>query len=348
MHLTRRGRQLAELASLQPVLRTPMAGIGSRRIGVYSPQATKTSTLAMCLWVLAEARGDQVLGVDANPDKGKLRDRLCPAGALRPGRGLTDLIQQLRVDLAGPADLRLLRTAADLQPALEQTPARLLRLISDTGTTPEAIAEHTEHDYLAVFDLLAGWFPILGIDIGRSQMTPATRATLTAADHLLVPWEADGTSMNLVLEALGDQLRFGHEHLVRNATMVVTGQDPAANPDTAIGHLQRFADARHRQGEIPLWRSVVTVPYDEAAGARGQIVFADLAPVTQLAYTRVAAHAAETFAEQPHRARLSDPAEQGGWFGPAALRAADPVVRQLRPAEHGQDSAGPVGERSSS
>jgi cellulose biosynthesis protein BcsQ len=333
------------MTSLQPVLRTPMAGIGSRRIGVYSPQATKTSTLAMCLWVLAEARGDQVLGVDANPDKGKLRDRLCPAEAMRPARGLTDLIHQVKADLDAAADQRLLRTAADLQPALEQTPAKLLRLISDIGTPPEAIAKHTAKDYLDVFDLLAGWFPILGIDIGRSQMTPATQATLTAADHLLVPFEADGTSMNLVLEALGDLLRFGHEDLVRSATMVVTGQDPAANPDTAIGHLQRFADARHRQGQLPLWRSVVTVPYDEAAGAVGQIVFADLAPATQLAYTRVAAYTAETFAEVPSQARLDRPAEQAGWFGTAPLRPGDPVVRQLRPADPGPDVAEAATER---
>jgi cellulose biosynthesis protein BcsQ len=333
------------MASLQPVLRTPMAGIGSRRIGVYSPQATKTSTLAMCLWVLAEARGDQVLGVDANPDKGKLRDRLCPAEAVRPARGLTDLIHQVKADLAGPADQRLLRTAADLQPALEQTPAKLLRLISDIGTPPEAIAQHTAKDYLDVFDLLAGWFPIVGIDIGRSQMTPATQATLTAADHLLVPFEADGTSMNLVLEALQDLLRFGHEHLVRSATMVVTGQDPAANPDTAIGHLQRFSDARHRQGQVPLWRSVVTVPYDEAAGAVGQIVFADLAPATQLAYTRVAAYTAETFADLPSQARLDRPTEQAGWFGTAPLRPGDPVVRQLRPADPGSDIAEGASER---
>ncbi|MEO6703481.1 MAG: hypothetical protein ABI140_07300, partial [Jatrophihabitantaceae bacterium] len=71
-------RARAAIEELTPWLRAPMAGVGARRITVFSPQATKTTTLAMVLWVLAEARGDQVLGVDANPDKGKLRARLCP------------------------------------------------------------------------------------------------------------------------------------------------------------------------------------------------------------------------------------------------------------------------------
>jgi MinD-like ATPase involved in chromosome partitioning or flagellar assembly len=342
-----RTRQLAEIASLQPALQTPMTGIGDRRIVVFSPQATKTSTLAMCLWVLAEARGDQVLGVDANPDKGKLRMRLCPAEAARPARGLTDLIQQVRKDLAVEPGERLLRTARDVQPALEQTPARLLRLICDAGTPPEAIAEHTAEDYLAVFDLLSEWFPILGIDIGRSQTTAATRAALAAADHLLVPWEADGTAMNLVLEALEDLVRFGHEELVARCTMVVTAQDPAAIPQTAIGYLQQLADRRHRDGRCPLWRSVVTVPYDEAAGPIGQIVFADLAPATQLAYTRVAARVAETFADTPSHHRFAAGGDPDGWFS-AAPRPAAAAVRQLRPAERAAGPADHAAERSGS
>jgi hypothetical protein len=154
--------------------------------------------------------------------------------------------------------------------------------------------------------------------------------------------------MNLVLEALQDLLRFGHEDLVSTATMVVTGQDPAANPETAIGHLRRHADQRQRRGESPLWRSVVTVPYDEAAGAVGQMIFADLASATQLAYTKVAAHTAQSFAELPSRDRRGGMEGHDGWFGPTARRPASTAVRQLRPADRGPDFAGSPSERSGS
>ena len=257
------------VAQLQRPLR------GCYRIAVLSQKGGvgKTTITATLGATFAATRGDRVIAVDANPDRGTLSQK---------------------VELETPATVRhLLRDAegisaySDVRQYTSQGPSRLEVLASESD--PAVSEAFSSDDYARTLEVLERFYSVVLTDCGTGMLHSAMSAVIDKADVLIVisSGSVDGArSASATLDWL-DAHR--HEDMVRNSIAVVNGVRPRSGRGTKVD-LSKVIDHFARR-----CRSVCQVPFDPHLEEGAEISLERLRPQTREALIELAAVVADDF-----------------------------------------------------
>jgi MinD-like ATPase involved in chromosome partitioning or flagellar assembly len=255
--------------------RTPV-GSGHHRVAVMSLKGGvgKTTTTVGLGATLASLRGDRVIAVDANPDRGTLSDKV----RLETPATVRDLLKSRDQ----------IRRYADVRAFTSQAPSRLEVLASDRD--PAVSEAFSEEDYRAVSDVLEHHYSISLTDCGTGLLHSAMKGVLELAHQLVLvssPSVDGARSASATLDWLDAH---GHGHLVRGG-VVVLSMVRSRKSSVDLDRLQEHFESR--------CRAVVRVPYDLHLEEGAEVELDQLAPATRDAYLMLAATIAEGFTA-PH------------------------------------------------
>ncbi|MEV3901888.1 MinD/ParA family protein [Mycobacterium sp. NPDC050551] len=266
--------------SLLAQVRQPLHGC--YRIALLSLKGGvgKTTITATLGATFASIRGDRVVAVDANPDRGTLSEK---------------------VPLETPATVRhLLRDAegierySDVRAYTSQGPSRLEVLASESD--PAVSEAFSSDDYSRTLEVLERFYSLVLTDCGTGLMHSAMSAVLSKADVLVVisSGSVDGArSASATLDWLDAH---GHEDLVKNSIAVVN----AVRPRSGKVDMQKVVDHFGRR-----CRAVRLVPFDPHLEEGAEIDLDRLKPATREALIDLAAVVADGF---PGVSRTGNPA----------------------------------------
>lgn len=245
---------------------------GCHRIAVLSLKGGvgKTTITATLGATFASIRGDRVVAVDANPDRGTLSQK---------------------VPMETPATVRhLLRDAdgiqrySDVRSYTNQGPSRLEVLASETD--PAVSEAFSAEDYARTLQVLERFYSLVLTDCGTGLMHSAMSAVLAKADTMIVvsSGSVDGArSASATLDWLDAH---GHEDLVRNSIAVIN----AVRPRSGKVDMQKVVDHFSRR-----CRAVRLVPFDPHLEEGAEIDMMRLKRETREALVELAAVVAEAF-----------------------------------------------------
>jgi MinD-like ATPase involved in chromosome partitioning or flagellar assembly len=237
----------------------------------------KTTITATLGATFASIRGDRVVAVDANPDRGTLSQK---------------------VPLETPATVRhLLRDAegidrySDVRSYTSQGPSRLEVLASESD--PAVSEAFSAADYNSTLDVLERFYSLVLTDCGTGLMHSAMSAVLSKADVLVVisSGSVDGArSASATLDWLDAH---GHEGMVRNSIAVIN----AVRPRSGKVDMQKVVDHFNRR-----CRAVRLVPFDPHLEEGAEISLELLRRETREALIELAAVVANGFpgAQRPN------------------------------------------------
>ncbi|GFG73354.1 MinD/ParA family ATP-binding protein [Mycobacterium botniense] len=236
------------------------------------------TTITACLGAtFASIRGDRVVAVDANPDRGTLSQK---------------------VPLETPATVRhLLRDAegiqrySDVRSYTSQGPSRLEVLASESD--PAVSEAFSADDYRRTLEILERFYGLVLTDCGTGLLHSAMSAVLEKADVLIVISSAsiDGArSASATLDWLDAH---GHEEQVRNSIAVIN----AVRPRSGKVDMQKVVDHFSRR-----CRAVRLVPFDPHLEEGAEISLERLKRETREALIELAAVVAEGFPSDLRRA----------------------------------------------
>ncbi|GAA0397630.1 hypothetical protein GCM10009530_56600 [Microbispora corallina] len=263
----RRRRELVNRA------RTPVAS-GHHRVAVLSLKGGvgKTTTTVGLGATLAQVRGDRVIAVDANPDRGTLSDKV----ELETSATVRDLLNE-RGQIKRYVDIRAFTS---------QAPSRLEILASDRD--PSVSEAFSAKDYHAVAQVLENFYSICITDCGTGLLHSAMSGVLGMADQIVLVSSPSVDGARAASATL-DWLEAHHYgDLVRAATVVLCSVRPRSKSTVDLDRLEAHFAAR--------CRAVVRVPYDPHLEEGAEIDLDRLQEATRDAYLRLAASVGDAFA----------------------------------------------------
>ncbi|MGW4791345.1 nucleotide-binding protein [Nonomuraea sp. NPDC004297] len=263
----RRRRELVTRA------RTPVTA-GHHRVAVLSLKGGvgKTTTTVGLGATLAQMRGDRVIAVDANPDRGTLSDKL----VLETSATVRDLLNE-RDQVKRYVDIRAFTS---------QAPSRLEVLASDRD--PAVSEAFSGADYQEVSQVLENFYSICITDCGTGLLHSAMGGVLGLADQIVLVSSPSVDGARAASATL-DWLEAHHyADLVKNATVVLCSVRPRSKSAVDIKKLEAHFAAR--------CRAVVRVPYDPHLEEGAEIDLDRLQEPTRDAYLQLAAFVGDAFA----------------------------------------------------
>ncbi|MBW8481738.1 AAA family ATPase [Actinomadura sp. PM05-2] len=255
--------------------RTPVAG-GHHRVAVMSLKGGvgKTTTTTGLGSMLASLRGDRVIAVDANPDRGTLSDKV----RLETAATVRDLLN----------DRGQVHRYADVRAFTSQNGARLEVLASDRD--PAVSEAFSAEDYAAVSVVLEQYYSICITDCGTGLLHSAMAGVLALADQLVLvssPSVDGARSASATLDWLEAH---DHGHLVRNGVVVLSMVRNRTRSQVDLDKLQAHFESR--------CRAVVRIPYDDHLEEGAEVELEALSPGTREAYLNLAAVVGDGFVYQ--------------------------------------------------
>ncbi len=256
-------------------IRRPVAA-GHFRIAVMSLKGGvgKTTTTIGLGSTLAHQRGDRVIAVDANPDRGTLSEKL----RLESPATVRDLLN----DRGG------IWRYADVRSYTSQAPSRLEVLASDRD--PAISEAFNAEDYRAVAQILEQFYSISITDCGTGMLHSAMSAILDMADQIVLvsPVTVDGArSASATLDWLQAH---GHQKLARDAVVVLSAvKNTRRNPiniEELKGHFAKRC------------RAVIGVPFDPHLEQGAEVDLDLLRTATRDTYLEVGATIADRFSQR--------------------------------------------------
>ncbi|MFG1947356.1 AAA family ATPase [Nonomuraea sp. NPDC048826] len=257
--------------------RTPVA-TGHHRVAVLSLKGGvgKTTTTVGLGATLAQIRGDRVIAVDANPDRGTLSDKL----KLETSATVRDLL----------TERDQVKRYVDIRAFTSQAPSRLEVLASDRD--PSVSEAFSGADYQAVSQVLENFYSICITDCGTGLLHSAMGGVLGLADQIVLVSSPSVDGARAASATL-DWLEAHHyENLVREATVVLCSVRPRSKSAVDINKLEGHFAAR--------CRAVVRVPYDPHLEEGAEIDLDRLQEATRDAYLQLAACVGDGFAAPGH------------------------------------------------
>jgi MinD-like ATPase involved in chromosome partitioning or flagellar assembly len=256
--------------------RTPVAG-GHHRVAVMSLKGGvgKTTTTVGLGATLASMRGDRVIAVDANPDRGTLSDKV----RLETATTVRDLLNEHQQ----------IQRYADVRAYTSQASSRLEVLASDRD--PAVSEAFSEEDYRTVTHVLEHFYSICLTDCGTGLLHSAMAGVLGLANQLVLvssPSVDGARSASATLDWL-EAHQYGD--LVRNGVVVLSMVRSRSRSTVDLDRLQAHFESR--------CRAVVRIPYDAHLEEGAEVELDQLAAATQDAYLVLAATVADGFA-WPH------------------------------------------------
>ncbi|GLX96643.1 AAA family ATPase [Herbidospora sp. NBRC 101105] len=256
--------------------RTPVSA-GHHRVAVLSLKGGvgKTTTTVGLGATLAQVRGDRVIAVDANPDRGTLSDKV----ELETSATIRDLLNE-RGDI---------RRYVDIRAFTSQTPSRLEILGSDRD--PSVSEAFSAEDYQAVSAVLENFYSICITDCGTGLLHSAMSGVLGLADQLVLVSSPSVDGARAASATLDWLEAHDYGDLVRSATVVLCSVRPRSKSTVDLKRLEAHFAAR--------CRAVVRVPYDPHLEEGAEIDLERLQEPTRAAFLRLAASVGDGFAGGP-------------------------------------------------
>ncbi|MFR9752252.1 AAA family ATPase [Nocardia sp. 004] len=273
------GMSAEELRLQELVARIRQPVRGDYRIAVLSLKGGvgKTTTTMGIGSIFASIRGDRVIAVDANPDFGTLSQRV----PLQTRSTVRDLLLDPNV-----------QRYSDVRRHTSQSTSRLEVLASERD--PAASESFNEEEYRAVARILQRFYNIILTDCGTGLMHSAMSGVLDLA-HSLVLISSPAIDGARSAAATLDWLSLhGHDHLVRNAVVVINSPR-AGSPNVGIQQLREYFLSR--------CRAVHIIPFDPHISEGAEIDLHRLHKQTKRAYVELAATIADDFATDHHHYR---------------------------------------------
>ncbi|UFT00266.1 MinD/ParA family ATP-binding protein [Nocardia huaxiensis] len=273
------GMSAEELRLQELVARIRQPVRGDYRIAVLSLKGGvgKTTTTMGLGSIFASVRGDRVIAVDANPDFGTLSQRV----PLQTRSTVRDLLLDPNI-----------QRYSDVRRHTSQGGSRLEVLASERD--PAASEAFSEEEYRAVARILQRFYNIILTDCGTGLMHSAMAGVLDLA-HSLVLISSSAIDGARSAAATLDWLSLhGHDHLVRNAVVVINLPRPGA-PNVGINQLRDYFLSR--------CRAVHIIPYDAHLGEGAEIDLQRLHKNTKRSLVELAATVADDFASDHRRYR---------------------------------------------
>jgi MinD-like ATPase involved in chromosome partitioning or flagellar assembly len=266
--LSRTDRRRADLIERA---RTPVGGCYRLAVISLKGGVGKTTTTAALGAVFADLRGDRVIALDANPDRGTLAER-----APRESGATVRHLLAARENLHRYADVREFTS---------QSPTRLEVLASDSD--PHVSAAFSEQDYRDTVDILERFYNLVLTDCGTGLLHDAMRGILGLANSLVVVSSASLDGARSASATLDWLEAHGFDHLAQNAVVVISSVRPGGGIVDVLQLEDHFASR---------CRDVVTIPYDPHLESGGVLDLTELEDETADAYRELAAAVGEGFA----------------------------------------------------
>ncbi|PBA29491.1 ATPase [Mycobacterium intracellulare] len=245
---------------------------GSYRVAFLSLKGGvgKTTIAATLGATFASIRGDRVVAVDANPDRGTLSQKI----PLETAATVRQLLH----------DAGTIERYSDVRRYTSKGPSGLEVLASETD--PAISEAFSAEDYGRILDILERFYGLVLTDCGPGLLHSVMKSVLDRADALVVVSSAsiDGArSASATLDWLDAH---GHEDLVRNSIAVINGVRPRpgkVDMNKVIEHFSRRC------------RAVQLVPFDPHLEEGAEIDLERLRRPTREALTELAAIVADGF-----------------------------------------------------
>jgi MinD-like ATPase involved in chromosome partitioning or flagellar assembly len=251
---------------------------GSYRVAVVSLKGgVGKSTIAATLGsAFAAIRGDRVVAIDANPDRGTLSQKV----PLETAATVRQLLQ----------DGGTIERYSDVRRYTSRGPSGLEVLASESD--PAVSEAFDADDYTRTLEILERFYGLVITDCGPGLLHSAMSSVLENADVLIVvsSGSIDGArSASATLDWLDAH---GHEALVRNSIAVIN----AVRPRTGKVDMNKVIDHFSRR-----CRAVRLVPYDPHLDEGAEIHLDQMRRGTKEALTGLAAVVADGFpGDQPN------------------------------------------------
>jgi MinD-like ATPase involved in chromosome partitioning or flagellar assembly len=260
---------------------TPVVG-GHHRVAVLSLKGGvgKTTTVMGLGSTLASLRGDRVIAVDANPDRGTLSDKL----RLETPATIRDLLNE-REHIQRYADVRAFTT---------QAPSRLEVLASDRD--PTVSVAFSDEDYEDVSQVLEHYYSICITDCGTGLLHSAMAGVLRLADQIILVSSPSVDGARSASATLDWLQAHGYGDLVRDAVVVLSVIRPRSKSTIDLGRLEQHFAARSR--------AVIRIPHDAHLEEGAEVELDQLSKATADAYFALAAEVGDGFS-WPRRVAVS-------------------------------------------
>ena len=236
----------------------------------------KTTTTVTLGSTFASLRGDRVVAVDANPDRGTLSQKIPLETAATVRHLLRDSYRITRY--------------SDVRAYTSQGPSRLEVLASDSD--PAVSEAFSEEDYRRTVDLLEHFYNIVLTDCGTGLLHSAMKGVLDLADCLVLvsSGSIDGArSASATLDWLD---MHGYQDLVKRSVAVINAVRPGSGK-VDIGKLAEHFDAR--------CRAVHILPFDPHLEEGAEVDLERLKATTRSAMLDLAATIADDFSASASR-----------------------------------------------
>lgn len=230
----------------------------------------KTTIAATLGATFAEIRGDRVVAVDANPDRGTLSQKV----PLETAATVRELLH----------DAGSVERYSDVRRYTSKGPSGLEVLASETD--PAVSEAFSAADYERTLDILERFYGLVLTDCGTGLLHSAMSSILDRADMLIVvsSGSIDGArSASATLDWLDAH---GREHLVRDAVAVIN----AVRPRTGKVDMDKVVDHFARR-----CRAVQIIPFDPHLEEGAEISLERLRRETREALVELAAVIADGF-----------------------------------------------------
>ena len=247
-------------------VRTPVSG-GHHRVAVLSLKGGvgKTTTVVGLGATLATFRGDRIIALDANPDRGTLSDKV----RLETAATIRDLLNEREQ----------VRRYADVRAFTSQSSSRLEVLASDRD--PGVSVAFSSADYCDAARLLESFYSICLTDCGTGLLHSAMAGVLRLADQIILVSSASVDGARSASGTLDWLDAHDYGGLVRNGVVVLSAIRPRSKSTVDVDRLEHHFAAR--------CRAVVRVPYDPHLEEGAEVELDLLGNATADAYLELAA-----------------------------------------------------------
>ncbi|HKS44114.1 MAG TPA: MinD/ParA family protein [Amycolatopsis sp.] len=271
------GESPAERLQRELVLRVNQPLRGCFKIAMLSLKGGvgKTTVTTILGSTFASLRGDRVIAVDANPDRGTLSQKI-------PIETTATVRHLLR-------DADKITRYSDVRAYTSQGASRLEILASEQD--PAVSEAFSEDDYLRTVNLLEYYYNIVLTDCGTGLMHSAMKGVLDLADALVVVSSSSVDGARSASATIDWLDAHGYGDLVQRSISVINSVRPRAG-SVDLERLAAHFAARTR--------AVCQIPFDPHLEEGAEIELDRLSPETRTALLELAAAMADAFPLKGH------------------------------------------------
>ena len=277
-HAVNPGMSSEDRRRQEMIMRATVPVQGCYRIAVISLKGGvgKTTTTVTLGATLASLRGDRVIAVDANPDRGTLSGKI-PLETVATVRNLLN-------------DSSTIHHYFDVRRYTSQSPDRLEVLASESD--PAVSTAFSEQDYRTVAGILERFYNIVLTDCGTGLLHSAMAGVLDLADQIVLVSSGSVDGARSASATLDWLEAHGRGELVRNSVAVINSVRPKSG-GVDLDKLEAHFAAR--------CRAVTRIPYDPHLEEGAEVDLGELRGETRASLLELAAYVADAFprAERP-------------------------------------------------